>query len=62
MQLTVVLTKHDVVPGGLVVIVLAIGPKVRGFKPGRGRLIFKRDKNPKRDYLRRERKAFGPMQ
>jgi hypothetical protein len=27
-----------------VVIVLAIGPKVRGFKPGRGRRIFKGDK------------------
>jgi hypothetical protein len=30
--------------GGLVVIVLAIGPKVHGFKPGRGRHIFKGDK------------------
>jgi hypothetical protein len=30
--------------GGLVVIVLAIGPKVRGFKPDRGRWIFKGDK------------------
>jgi hypothetical protein len=27
-------------------IVLATGPKVRGFKPGRGRWIFKGDKNP----------------
>jgi hypothetical protein len=27
----------EVVLGGLVVIVLAIGPKVRGFKPGQGR-------------------------
>jgi hypothetical protein len=25
---------------------LAAGPKVRGFKPGRGRWIFKGDKNP----------------
>jgi hypothetical protein len=32
--------------GGLVVIVFAIRPKVRGFKPGRGRWIFKGDKNP----------------
>jgi hypothetical protein len=32
--------------GGLVVSVLATGPKVRGFKPGRGRWIFKGDKNP----------------
>jgi hypothetical protein len=32
--------------GGIVVIVLAIGPKVRGLKPGRGQWIFKEDKNP----------------
>jgi hypothetical protein len=31
------LNMNLVVLGGLVVIVLAIGPKVRGFKPGRGR-------------------------
>jgi hypothetical protein len=30
--------------GGLVVSVLATGPKIRGFKPGRGRWIFKCDK------------------
>jgi hypothetical protein len=30
---------------GIVVSVLAIGPKVSGFKPGRRRLIFKGDKN-----------------
>jgi hypothetical protein len=30
--------------GGLVVSVLAIGPKVHGFKPGHGRCIFKGDK------------------
>jgi hypothetical protein len=35
-----------VVLGGLVVIVLVIGPKVRGFIPGRGRWIFKDDKYP----------------
>jgi hypothetical protein len=28
-----------------VVIVLAIGPKVHGFKPGRGQWIFEGDKN-----------------
>jgi hypothetical protein len=27
--------------GGLVVIVLAIGPKLRGLKPSQGRWIFK---------------------
>jgi hypothetical protein len=30
--------------GGLVVSVLATGPKVRGFDPDRGRWIFKGDK------------------
>jgi hypothetical protein len=30
----------------LMVIVLAIEPKVRGFKPGRERWIFKGNKNP----------------
>jgi hypothetical protein len=29
-------SRQPVVLGGLVVIVLAIGPKARGFKPGRG--------------------------
>jgi hypothetical protein len=32
--------------GGIVVIVLAIGPNVRRFKPGRGRWIFKDCKHP----------------
>jgi hypothetical protein len=32
--------------GGLVVSVLAFGPNFRVFKPGRGRWIFKGDKNP----------------
>jgi hypothetical protein len=30
---------------GLVVIMIDIGPKVREFKPGRGRFIFKGDTN-----------------
>jgi hypothetical protein len=47
--------------GGLVVIVLAVGPKVGGFKAGRGRRIFKSDKNPLHDFLRRGSKAVGPM-
>jgi hypothetical protein len=37
--------KRAVVLGGIVIIVLAIGPKVRGFKPSRGRYIFKGDIN-----------------
>jgi hypothetical protein len=32
--------------GGLVVIMLANGQNVRGFKHGGGRLIFKVDKTP----------------
>jgi hypothetical protein len=39
---------------GVLVIMLAIGPKVRGLKPGQGRWIFKGDKNPLYDLLRRE--------
>jgi hypothetical protein len=50
-----------VVLGSIVVSVLAIGPKVRGFKPGRGRLLFKGDKNPWFDFLRMGSKAVGPM-
>jgi hypothetical protein len=30
-------SQQDIALGGLVVSVLATGPKVRGFKPGRGR-------------------------
>jgi hypothetical protein len=47
--------------GGLVVSVLATGPKVRGFDPDRGRWIFKGDKNPEHHFLRRGSKAVGPM-
>jgi hypothetical protein len=45
--------------GGLVVSVLATGPKVRGFNPGRGRWILKGDK--KHNFLRSGSKAVGPM-
>jgi hypothetical protein len=45
--------------GGLVVSVLATGPKVRGFDPDRGRWIFY--KNPEHHFLRRGSKAVGPM-
>jgi hypothetical protein len=34
-------TRHLIAPGGVVVSVLDTGPKVRGFKPGRGRWILK---------------------
>jgi hypothetical protein len=40
------LNTAEVALGGLVVSVLATGPKVRGFDPDRGRWIFKGDKNP----------------
>jgi hypothetical protein len=45
--------------GGLVVSVLATGPKIRGFDPDRGRWIFKGDKNPEHYFLRRGSKAVG---
>jgi hypothetical protein len=41
--------------GGIVVRVLATGPKVRGFDPDRG------DKNAEHHFLRRGSKAVGPM-
>jgi hypothetical protein len=37
---------YNVTLGALVVIVLATGHKVCGFKPGRGRGMSKVDKNP----------------
>jgi hypothetical protein len=41
--------------------VLANEPKVRGLKRGRGQYIFKVNKNPQHDLLRRRSKAVGPM-
>jgi hypothetical protein len=46
---------------GLVVIVLATGPKVHGLKPGQGRWTFKGDKNLYHDFLQRGSKAICPM-
>jgi hypothetical protein len=43
------------------VSVLAIGPKVRRFKLGRGRWNFKGDKNPQHAFFQRGSKAVGPM-
>jgi hypothetical protein len=40
-RIRTVITYFSVVLGGLVVSMLATGPKVRGFDPGRGRWIFK---------------------
>jgi hypothetical protein len=41
---TACLSKDFVVLGGLVVIVLDTGIKVRGFRPGRGRWVSKGDR------------------
>jgi hypothetical protein len=43
-----------------VVIALATEPKVHGFKPGQGRLIFNGVKNPYHDFLRKETKPSVP--
>ena len=48
-------------PGGPVVIILAPGSEVRGFYLGRGRWIFSEHKNPEYDFLRKGRKAVGPV-
>ena len=48
-------------PGGPVVIILASGSEIRGFDPGRGRWIFSERKNPEYDFLRKGRKAAGPV-
>ena len=47
--------------GGPVVIMLASGSEVRGFEPGRGRLIFSERKNLEYDFLRKGSKAMGPV-
>jgi hypothetical protein len=52
---------HIVALGGLVVSVLAIGPKVRGFKLDHGRWIFKDDKNLQHAFLRWGSEFVGRM-
>jgi hypothetical protein len=47
---------QNVALGVIIVSVLATGPKVRGFKPGQGRWIFKGDNA----FLRRGSKAVKP--
>jgi hypothetical protein len=42
------------------VSVLAIGHKFRGFRPGRGRWIFKGDKNTRHSFFREEVKPSSP--
>jgi hypothetical protein len=53
--------EYMVVLGCLVVIVLVIGSKFLGFKPGLGRWIFKGDKSSVHDFFRRGSKAVGFM-
>ena len=48
-------------PGGPVGIILATGPEVRGFKPGRDRCILSERKKPEYDFLQKGSKAVGPM-
>jgi hypothetical protein len=50
-----------VVVGDLVVSVLALGSKVRGFKPDRGRWSYNGDKSPQHAFLRGGIKAVGSM-
>jgi hypothetical protein len=50
-----------VVLGSVMASVLAIGPKVRGFKSDQGLWIFKGDKNSQHDFLRRGSKVVGPI-
>jgi hypothetical protein len=51
-----------VVLGGVMVVMLATGPKIREFKPGRERWIFKGDKNLQHDFIRRVTKpSVGPL-
>ena len=47
-------------PGGLGVIILATGCKVRGFDPGRGQWMFSERNKPEYDFLRKGNKAVGP--
>jgi hypothetical protein len=47
--------------GGLMAIVLVIGPKVSVFKPDRRRWMLKCDKNSKHVFLRRGSKTVGPI-
>jgi hypothetical protein len=43
--------RYFVVLGNGIVIVLATEPKIRGFKPGRQRWIFRGDTNPQYTFL-----------
>ena len=55
------ISKQVVDAGGPMVIILATGPEVRVFKPGRSRWIFSERKNPEYDFLRKGSKAVSPV-
>ena len=48
-------------PGGPIVIILATGSEVHGFKAGRGRWIFSERKNTEYDFLQKGSKAVDPI-
>ena len=50
----------DIDPGGPVVIILATGSEVRGFKPGRGRRIFQSVKTLSMTSIGREVRPWVP--
>ena len=51
----------NVDPGAPVVIILATGSEVRGFKSGRGSIDFSERKNLEHDFFRKGSKAVGPV-
>jgi hypothetical protein len=52
--------KNGEVFGGVMVSVLSIGPKVRGFKPGRSDGFLRAIKYQQHVFLRRGSKGSGP--
>ena len=53
--------KQAVVAGSPVVIILATGSEVCGFKPGWGQWIFSEHKNPEYNFFQEGNKAVGPV-
>ena len=53
--------RFDPLCGGPVVIILATGSEVRGFKPGGVDGFFSERKNPEYDFLLKGSKAVGPV-
>jgi hypothetical protein len=51
----------EVRAASIIRVIIAIGPKVCGFKPGRERRILKGDKNSQHDFLWKESKDVGYM-